>query len=214
MGKTALIAGSTGLIGGQLLDLLIADETYSKIIAISRKPLSNSNPKLTNVVCELPQLENHSCELKADDIFCCLGTTMNKAKSKTAFRAVDFDAPLALAKITKAKGATKFLLVSALGANKKSGIFYNQVKGEIEEAIQQVGFKSYHILRPSLLVGPRTEQRSGEDAAKIFYKLFGWLIPKKYQAIESIKVAKAMISLAQNGEDGSFIHESSSLQNY
>jgi uncharacterized protein YbjT (DUF2867 family) len=209
--RTALVAGSTGLIGSQLLDLLLQDGRYEKVIAISRKPLSIQQDKLVNVVCELDQLPT---DLKADDIFCCLGTTMKKAKTKAAFRAVDFDAPLTLARIGKANGARQFLLVSALGANKNSLIFYNQVKGEVEEAIRAIGFDSYHILRPSLLTGPRQEQRSGEDAAKFFYKILGWAIPIKYQAIDSIKVARAMMELADQLHSGTFIHESAQLQKF
>lgn len=209
--RTALVAGSTGLIGSQLLDLLLQDGRYEKVIAISRKPLSIQQDKLVNVACELDQLPT---DLKADDIFCCLGTTMKKAKTKAAFRAVDFDAPLTLARIGKANGARQFLLVSALGANKNSSIFYNQVKGEVEEAIGAIGFDSYHILRPSLLTGPRQEQRSGEDAAKFFYKILGWAIPAKYQAIDSIKVARAMRELADQLHSGTFIHESAQLQKF
>lgn len=212
--KTALVAGSTGLIGSQLLDLLLKDDYYSKVIAISRKKLEINNPKLVNVVCELDQLSKLSTELIADDVFCCLGTTMKVAKSKEKFRAVDFDAPLTLAKIVKENGANKFLLISALGANKSSSIFYNQVKGEVEEAIRQIGLDTFHIVRPSLLIGPRKEQRSGEEAAILFYKIFGWLIPQKYKGIESIKVAKAMLSLAKENQSGVFIHESKELQSY
>ncbi len=213
MSKVALLAGSTGLIGNQLLELLLADSHYSKIIALSRKPLSIVHPKLENIVLEVEQLENHS-QLKADDVFCCLGTTMKQAGSKAAFRKVDFDYPFQLAKILKANGAQQFLLVSALGANKNSGIFYNQVKGEIEEAIASVGFRAFHIFRPSLLVGPRKEKRSGEDAAKIVYKIFGFLIPKKYKGIESIKVARAMQVLAKKELSGVFVYESNALQAY
>ncbi len=212
--KTALVAGSTGLIGSQLLDLLLKDDYYSKVIAISRKKLEINNPKLVNVVCELDQLSKLSTELIADDVICCLGTTMKVAKSKEKFRAVDFDAPLTLAKIVKENGANKFLLISALGANKSSSIFYNQVKGEVEEAIRQIGLDTFHIVRPSLLIGPRKEQRSGEEAAILFYKIFGWLIPQKYKGIESIKVAKAMLSLAKENQSGVFIHESKELQSY
>jgi len=143
MGKVTLIAGSTGLVGGQLLDLLLKDSYYDKVIAISRKPLVQQNAKLVNLITELNQLQNHASELKADDVYCCLGTTIKKAKSKGAFRAVDFDAPLELATLSKALGAYKFLLVSALGAKKDSGIFYNQVKGQVEEAIQKVGFENF-----------------------------------------------------------------------
>ncbi len=214
MAKTALIAGSTGLIGNQLLGLLLTEGAYAKVIAISRKPLPQRHDKLTNVVCELSELSLRAGKLKADDVFCCLGTTIKKAKTKAAFRAVDFEAPVELAKISKANGAKQFLIVSALGANKNSGIFYNKVKGEVEEAVQQIGFESCHILRPSLLVGPRAEHRSGEDAAKIFYKIFWWAIPAKYQAIESLKVARAMITLAKQNSPGNYIHESSQLQHY
>jgi uncharacterized protein YbjT (DUF2867 family) len=212
MSKVALLAGSTGLIGNQLLELLLADKYYSKIIALSRKPLAITNPKLENIVVEVEQLEKH--QLKADDVFCCLGTTMKQAGSKAAFRKVDFDYPLQLAKVLKTNGAQQFLLVSALGANKKSGIFYNQIKGEIEEAITSVGFRTLHIFRPSLLLGPRKDHRSGEEAAKVFYKIFGFLIPKKYQGLESIKVARAMQALAKKEISGVFVHESDTLQMY
>ncbi|GHN00996.1 oxidoreductase [Cytophagales bacterium WSM2-2] len=214
MPKTALVAGSTGLIGNQLLQLLLNDEAYTRVIAISRRKLSIENSKLINVVCELNQLNDRASELKADDVFCCLGTTMKQARSKEAFRTIDLDAPLALAKISKSNGVQNFLLISALGASKRSSVFYNQVKGEVEELIGQMGFNGYHIFRPSLLFGPRTEQRSGEDAAKVFFKIFGWLVPKKYKAIESIKVARAMLAFAKRGQQGSFVHESGELQSY
>lgn len=211
MSKIALVAGTTGLIGSQLLDLLLADTGFEKVIAISRKPLEKANPKLHNVVCELNQLPAALQNIKADVIFCCLGTTMRIAKSKEVFRAVDYEAPLALAKIAKENGA-KYILVSALGSNKNSSIFYNQVKGQVEEAITHVEFESYHILQPSLLTGPRKEQRSGEGAAQVFYKIFGFLIPKKYASIESIKVARAMIAYSKTESKGTLIHSSAEMQ--
>jgi uncharacterized protein YbjT (DUF2867 family) len=214
MGKVALLAGTTGLIGSQLLELLLADNDYDRVIAISRKSLDKTHPKLENLVCNLNELENHSTSLKADDVFCCLGTTMKNAKTKEAFRAVDYDAPVAIAKIAKDSGAKRYLLISALGANKDSSIFYNQVKGEVEEAIAQVGFDSFHIFQPSLLTGPRKEQRTGEEAAQVFYKIFGFLIPKKFAAIESIKVARAMVAFAKQSSKGKFIHSSKEIQSY
>jgi uncharacterized protein YbjT (DUF2867 family) len=212
--KTALVAGSSGLIGSQLLNLLLEDSRYGKIIAISRKPIELAHPKLENVVLEFDQLKQHSQALKSDHIFCCLGTTINKVKTKEAFRKVDFDYPLDLARIGKEQGAEKYLLVSALGANKNSSLFYNQVKGEVEEAITKIGIPTLHIFRPSLLVGPRSEQRSGEEAAKWVYKIFGFMIPNKYMAIESIKVARAMINVAQENVKGVLIQESKELQGY
>jgi uncharacterized protein YbjT (DUF2867 family) len=214
MAKVALLAGTTGLIGSQLLDLLLDSNDYEKIIAISRKPLDKTHPKLNHLVCELNQLQSHASELKADDVFCCLGTTMKNAKTKEAFRAVDYDAPLALAKISKENGAKQYLIISALGANKDSSIFYNKVKGEVEEAIAQVGFDGFHIFQPSLLTGPRKEQRTGEEAAQVFYKVFGFLIPKKFASIESIKVARAMVALAKEEKKGGFVHSSAELQSY
>ncbi len=212
--KTALVAGSSGLIGRQLLSLLLEDSRYAKIIAISRKPLELTHPKLENVVLDFAHLEQHSQALRCNDIFCCLGTTIKKVKTKEAFRKVDFDYPVELARIGKEQGAEKYLLVSALGANKNSSLFYNQVKGEVEDAIAKIEIPALHIFRPSLLIGPRAEQRGGEEAAKWVYKIFGFVIPAKYMAIESIKVARAMIFLAQEKVKGIVIHESKELQAY
>lgn len=211
--RIALLAGATGLIGGQLLDLLLKEERYVKVIALSRTPLPLRHPKLENVILQASELEKLG-SIKADDVFCCLGTTIKQARTKEAFRKIDFDYPLELANRLKTNGATRFLLVSALGANKNSGIFYNQVKGEAEEAIGKVGFTCYHIFRPSLLMGERKEVRSGEDAAKIFYKIFGFLIPNKFKGIASIKVARAMLHFAADHAAGQFIHESGDLQAY
>jgi uncharacterized protein YbjT (DUF2867 family) len=212
--KTALVAGTTGLIGSQLLDLLLRDNRYEKIIALSRKALNIQNSKVVNLVIDFDKLEEVGSSLIADDVYCCLGTTIRKVKTKEAFRKVDYTYPLTLAKLTKAQGANTFLLVSALGANKNSAIFYNTVKGEVEDAITHVGFESLHIFRPSLLIGPRVEQRSGEEAAKLIYKYLNFLIPKKYKGIESIKVARAMIAFAHLNEKGIFFHESNELQGY
>ncbi len=212
--KVALVAGSTGLIGGQLLELLLADNYYDKVIAPTRKPLEIQHAKLVNPVVLFDKLSDYSSELKADDVYCCLGTTIKQAKSKEIFRKVDLEYPVVLAKMAKENGAENFLLVSALGANKGSSIFYNQVKGETEERIAEIGIKSTHIFRPSLLIGPRKEYRSGEEAAKIFYKYLGFLIPEKYQGIESIKVARAMIAFAKKQEAGTFYHESKDLQSF
>lgn len=211
--RTALLAGGTGLIGRQLLQLLLESSRYSKVIALTRHDLPG-HPRLVQIRTEFEELHDKANELKADDVFCCLGTTMEKAGSKQNFYKVDFDYPLQVAKITKASGAKQFLLVSALGANKKSGIYYNKVKGEIEEAILQVGFETVHIFRPSLLRGKREEKRAGERAAQVLYKVVGFLIPKKYKAIDSLKVANAMFSLAEQEQKGVFIHESIQLQRF
>ena len=212
--KTALLAGPTGLIGNQLLHLLLQDDEYSRVKAISRRPLNMEHPKLENLVLDFDTMTEHYEQLKADDVFCCLGTTMRQAGSKEAFKKVDYSYPVELAKIAKGHGALRYLLVSALGANKNSAIYYNRIKGEVEEAVAQVGFSSLHIFRPSLLVGDRKEVRAGEGAAKIFYKIFGALIPNKYKAIDSLKVAKAMLHFSKEQQQGNSIHESDKLHEF
>lgn len=209
--KIALIAGSTGLIGTHLLQLLLNSDRYSKVVALTRQDLP-THPKLNQVKVDFSKLGDTADELKADDVFCCLGTTMAKAGSRENFRQVDFYFPLLLAKTSLQRGATQFMLVSALGADKNSSIYYNQVKGEIEEAISQSGFSTVHIFRPSLLLGARNEKRAGEDAAKFFYKYFGFLIPKKYKGIDAAQVAKAMMHFALQNQKGIVVHESQELQ--
>jgi uncharacterized protein YbjT (DUF2867 family) len=211
--KTALIAGSTGLIGKQLLQLLLDSDRYTKVIAITRQDLP-AHPKLEQIKTAFDSIGEKSNMLKADDVFCCLGTTMAKAGSKDKFYQVDFYYPLLLAKISKAEGAKQYLLVSALGADKKSSVYYNQVKGEIEDAIAEVGFQTVHIFRPSLLLGPREEKRAGEESAKVIYKYLSFLIPTRYKAIESIKVARAMLSYAHAEQSGQHIHQSKDLQQF
>src|SRR3989337_271360 len=211
--KTALIAGATGLIGGQLLELLVTSDQYNKVVAITRKALP-AHLKIVQVQMELDKIPELHEAFKAEDVFCCLGTTIARAGSKEKFRQVDLEYPFMLAKNSLALGAKQYLIVTALGAAKDSSIFYNRVKGEVEEAISSVGFQTVHIFRPSLLVGPRSEARTGEEAAKVFYKIFGFLIPKKYKAIESNKVAMAMLHFASKNQKGKFIHESVDLQNF
>ncbi len=210
--KTALIAGSTGLIGKHLLQLLLESDQYNLVKAITRKPLDFQHPKLENIIVDFDRLTEQYAHFKADDVFCCLGTTMKQAGSKDAFQKVDYVYPVELAKICKSQGAKQYLLVSALGANKKSSIYYNRIKGELEEAIDVLGYERYDIFRPSLLMGERTDKRAGEDAAKLFYGIFGFLIPTKYKGIQGNKVAQAMIYFSSSTEKGKFIHESSALQ--
>lgn len=209
--KTAVIAGATGLVGGQLLSKLLATSRYHQVIAITRRPLALDHPYLKNIISDYRDLDVALAGTKPDDVFCCLGTTMAKAGTKEKFREVDFDYPLALAQSTLTLGARQYLLVSALGADRKSRIFYNRVKGELESTISHLDFYSVHIFRPSLLLGPRREKRGGEDIAKAVYKVFGFLIPQKYKAVEAEKVAEAMLAYASADERGIFIHESQEI---
>ena len=210
--KTALIAGASGLIGKSLLDRLLATGRYNKVVAVSRRDLAFRHPKFSYIIADFSDPAKALRSLKPDDVYCCLGTTMAIAGSKEKFYEVDFQYPVALANATLALGANQYLLVSALGSNKSSAIYYNRVKGDVEEAILSVGFRSVHIFRPSLLLGERQVKRPGEGFAKVLYKIFGFAIPGKYKAIPADKVAKAMLAAAAKEEPGIFIHESREIQ--
>ncbi|NOT74479.1 MAG: oxidoreductase [Cyclobacteriaceae bacterium] len=212
--KIAIIAGATGLIGSQLLDLLLEDTYYSKVIAVTRKPITKSSARFENVVINFDKMQEYTSQLKADDVFCCLGTTIKQAGSKEAFRKVDLSYPVSLATITKSMGAQHFYLVTALGSNEKSSIFYNRVKGEVERMISEIGFESLHVFRPSMLLGPRIDERAGENVGQGVMKVLDFVIPKKYKAIESIRVARAMLSISKAPGTGSFFHESGELQSF
>jgi uncharacterized protein YbjT (DUF2867 family) len=212
--NTAIIAGGTGLIGSQLLKLLLSSNRYNKVISITRSRIEVEDPKLEQREIDFQKIHAVLDGVKADDVFCCLGTTIAKAGSKENFYQVDFYYPFLLAKTGFNLGATQYFLISALGANKDSSIYYNRVKGEIEEAISSVGFETFHIFRPSLLLGPRKEKRLGEEAAKTFYKYFGLLIPNKYKAIEASTVARSMLHFASLEQKGTYIHESKEMQKF
>jgi uncharacterized protein YbjT (DUF2867 family) len=212
--RTAIVAGSTGLIGNQLLQLLLASHRYTQVKAVTRTDLAFQHPKLVQVRVDYSRLEDFKDELKADDVFCCLGTTMAKARSEERFREVDYAYPVALARVTLAQHAKQFIMISALGADKQSSIYYSRVKGELEDAISGFDFEAIHMFRPSLLLGPRTEYRPAEEAAKFFYRVFWFLLPDRYKAIRSSKVAKAMFHYAVLQHKGIFIHESRELQRF
>ena len=169
--KTALIAGYSGLIGNQLLSKLLESNHYEKVIAIGRQNLDVQHSKLLQLEIDFNNIQLD--EQKIDDVYCCLGTTMKKAGSKEKFRLVDFHYPVNLANYCLNNGAKQFLLVSSMGADEKSGIFYNKVKGEVESAVSKLGYHRLDIFRPSLLLGDRGESRFAEDLGKAAMKLFG-----------------------------------------
>ncbi|MDA3916416.1 MAG: NAD(P)H-binding protein [Deltaproteobacteria bacterium] len=213
--KKALLLGGSGLIGGHCLDYLLNDGYYSQVEALVRRPLSLKHPKLVQHQASFDQLKDPLTTIQANDVYCCLGTTIKKAGSKSAFREVDFTYPTEIAKLSLANGAEQFLLVSAIGANPNSSIFYNRVKGEVEQAIAQCGFQGFYIFRPSLLLGKRQERRPSEEfGGKVFqFFSFGFKGPlKKYKPIESKAVAFAMIEIAKEQRYGKQIYESQHIQ--
>lgn len=215
MPRSALILGATGLVGGHCLQLLLQNEAYEKITALVRKPLARPHPKLEGLVIDFENLERNAAPIRARDVFCCLGTTIKQAGSQAAFRKVDFEYPRRLAQLTAANGAEQFLLVSALGANARSAIFYNRVKGEAENAIAALPFRAVHIMQPSLLLGERPETRRGEKIGEAVFNATApmWVGPlRKYRPIAARAVAAAMIHLALLDQQGLCKYESHLIQ--
>ena len=213
--KTALLLGASGLVGGHCLGFLLEEPSYTRVIVLVRKALPVMHEKLVQYVVDFDELENLGNCIPVDDVYCCLGTTIKRAGTQEAFRKVDFDYTVKLAALAQHCGATQFLLVSSLGADPHSRIFYNRVKGELEDAIRKMSFTGCHIFRPSLLVGERKEHRTGEKAAVVLMKvlkpvLIGPLM--KYRSIQARDVAKAMAHTAQMDLQGVNIFESPRIQ--
>lgn len=209
--KTAIVLGATGLIGKKVTEHLLKNDTYSTVIILVRKPLNINHPKLKQHIFNYDAIDNTL--LKGDDLFCCLGTTIKTAGSKEAFRKVDLDYVVNVAKASKVNGINHFAVISAMGANKNSTVFYNQIKGEMEESIKAIGFNSTYIIRPSLLLGDRKEFRFGELIGKFFMITLSFLIPKKYKAIYDLQVAKATIHFMNENTSGFFVKENDDLLN-
>ena len=153
---------------------------------------------MRELITDFSDLQEHPEWFQVDLVFSALGTTIAKAGSQAAFRRVDLEYPLAIAKLARSQGARHFLFVSALGANSRSLFFYNRIKGELEEAIRSLGYPSVTIARPSLLLGPRRESRFGEQLAK----RFAWLLPSPWAGVQASDVAKALVQAAQEGRLG------------
>jgi uncharacterized protein YbjT (DUF2867 family) len=208
--RTAVVLGATGLVGGFLTGKLLDNPDYHKVVVLARTPGGREHPKLEEHIIDFNRLEDYGGLFAADDVFCCIGTTMKKAGSKEAFRKVDYDIPVRAAKIAQMH-ARQFLLVSSVGANPRSSNFYLRTKGEAEKAILGTTLSSIHILRPSFLIGPRKEKRGGEAVAKFFSGLFNpFLIGglRKYRGIPAEIVATAMICLALADKKGIYFYES------
>ncbi|TWI59709.1 oxidoreductase [Halalkalibacter nanhaiisediminis] len=196
--RKALVIGATGLIGQALIKQLNESGAYQEIHLFVRKPLEISYPHVNSHIVDFDSLEKSNYP-HVDDVFCCLGTTMKKAKSKDAFKKVDYYYPLMIARGALAKGAKQFLVVSAIGANVNSTFFYSRVKGELERDLIELGYPHIHIFRPSLLLGERKELRIGEKLGEYGVKLLGPLLRGRwsnYQAIEGEAVAAAMVQAA------------------
>lgn len=200
MSKIALIAGATGLVGSYCLDYLLQSDNYEKVICVTRRAIANSSPKLQQLIADTNNLAEKLKDIKADDVYCCIGTTIKKAGSREAFKQIDYTYVKVLAEQTKMNGAKSFAVVSSIGADACSSNFYLRTKGEMENAVKACGFTKTIILRPSMLLGPRKEFRLGEEIGKVFMKALSFLFVgklKRYKAIEASQVAKALINYTQ-----------------
>ncbi|QJX47410.1 NAD-dependent epimerase/dehydratase family protein [Hymenobacter taeanensis] len=214
MQKTALIAGASGLVGSQLLPLLLASDRYSRVIAVGRRPLPLVHPKLEQRIFDLEQLEQHRLQLIADDVYCCLGTTLRQAGSREAFYKVDFLYVVKLAALTAGNFAAQFLLISAMGADASSRFYYNRVKGEMEDTVREAPFRAIHIFRPSLLLGQRLEKRLGEQIGSVLLRALRPLLVgplRAYRAIGADTVARAMLHAAEDEGGGIRVHSSEAI---
>lgn len=214
MSRTALLLGASGLIGGHCLEQLLADPDYAHVTILVRKLLSYTHPKLTQQVVNFDRLTEASNAFRVQDVFCCLGTTIKTAGSQEAFRRVDFTYPTESARLAVQQGATQFLLVSSLGADAKSSVFYSRTKGEVERAIAASDLSSVQIFRPALLLGQRAEVRTGEIIAEKVSRAISFLLVgplRKYRPIQARAVATAMIAVAKRQSSGIHIYESDQL---
>ncbi len=213
--RTAIVAGATGLVGHALVEELLADSGIGSVHVLVRSALPQWDQRNGLTQHEVDYRARLPVLPTVDDAYCCLGTTIKVAGSREAFRAVDHDAALAFARAAQSAGATRFGLVSALGADAKSGIFYNRVKGETEQAIAALGFESMVIARPSLLLGDRAAlgqpTRRGERIAAALNGAFGWLLPRRVRPIEAATVARALARGVRRGEPGLFALSSATL---
>ncbi len=208
-GIRVLLAGATGLVGGHCLRKLLADDDIGQVTALVRRPLEQAHPKLTVRVVDFDHLRDQAGTIDADAVLCCLGTTHRAAGSPEAFAKVDHIYVAELAKLAAARGAARFVLVSAVGADPGSPVFYNRVKGRAEAAVSELRFKAVHLLRPSLLLGERPEPRPVEDWSKQlapFWSLFAWGPFSHYRPVPAESVAAKMVELAKSELEGIHIH--------
>lgn len=221
-GRKALVIGATGLVGSHCLRGVLDSGLYGEVTVFGRRKAPMVHSRLKQVVVDFDELPQALADIQVDDVFCCIGTTMKKAGNESAFRKVDLEYPLLVAKETRARGASHFLVVSAIGADHQSFFFYNRVKGELEKALERLDFPYLSIFRPSLLLGERDETRTLESLSG---QLLGWASPlmkgpfSRIKPIAAEKVARAMLEEAKKAAayarpPGVLIIDSAMMQDY
>lgn len=209
MPRIALVAGATGLVGQLLVQRLLDSGAYDRIKLLTRRAVPSDDSRVENVISDYSDLVSLGKKLKADDVFCCLGTTLKKAGSRTAFEKVDYQMVVDLAHATHAQGARQFMVVSAAGTAEHSPSFYSRVKARMERDVSAIGFDAVHIVRPALLIGAREERRPAEQISQMLMPLFNPLLVgslRKYRSARGEDVADALLQLARRETRGVHIH--------
>lgn len=215
MGKSAIILGATGLTGEILLKKLVANPAYETIKLFSRSHSTVTSPKIVEFIVDLQNPASFSKDFTADEVFCCIGTTASKTADKQQYKNIDFGIPVTVAKLSKQQNIPTFIVMSSMGANASSTVFYSKIKGEMEAAVLLQNIEKTHILRPSLIGGDRTEFRFGEKIAKVAMGLLSPLLVgglQKYKMIHPEKIANCMITLA-NSDNKQVIFSSDEIEN-
>ena len=205
-GLTAILAGATGLVGGECLKRLVAAPEYERVIVVTRRDLGPGakQSKVLQAVIEFDQLGGLRRSLRGDHVFCALGTTIRKAGSKSRFREVDYEYPLRLAQLTRMNGAQHFSIVSAMGASRTSPFFYSRVKGEVEASLRAMDWPSLAILRPSVIAGERAEPRPLERLGEHVLRF----APARWRPVAASDIAAAMVRTALASRPGVTVIES------
>ncbi len=215
MERKAILIGATGSIGTSLLQQLLSDVNYSEVLVLARRKLFTDHSKLKQVILDFDRLADYSAQIKGDVVFCCLGTTKGQTPDEAQYRKIDYQYPLDVAWMAYTNGAQSYHLVSSMGANIDSSIFYSRTKGEAERDLKTVPFKNIHIYRPSLLNGAREKKRFAEGIMNAIMQLINPLLIgklKKYRSIKVEDVARAMLRQSLDDKKGIFIHESDQIQ--
>ncbi|MEO7065487.1 MAG: NAD(P)H-binding protein [Rhodanobacter sp.] len=208
--KKALLFGATGFIGSQLLSMLLASQDYDGVTIVVRRDPGVAHTKLVTLVGELDSLATLVDRIEADDVFIALGTTKAKTPDEAAYYRIDHDYPVAAAAVAQARGATGVFLVSVVGANAGSSVFYLRTKGEVERDVMALGIPRTHFFRPSQLLGQREEKRPLEGLIIALWPAIDWLLvggARKYRGIAGAEVARAMVSSATGSSTGTYVHE-------
>jgi uncharacterized protein YbjT (DUF2867 family) len=211
--KSVLLLGATGLVGGECLKLLLREGTYEHITILTRSPLATpvQDARLSHHIVDFNRLDEYRHLMRADHVICALGTTIKQAKTKDNFYRVDFTYAYEIARASSEQGAEHYLLVSSIGADPGSLVYYSQVKGKLEEAVRNIPWRSVSIFRPSLIVGERRVVRFKEEASRRLAGLFAFVIPQKYRPVHASDIATAILRVAIENRAGVRVIESDEI---